>query len=48
METAMEDRYIAVSKGSLRFLNGGGEMGQRIRAFLAGLREWALVRVDLP
>ena len=33
METAMEDRYITVSKGSLRFLNGGGEMGQRIRAF---------------
>jgi hypothetical protein len=29
----MEDRYIAVSKGSLRFLNDGGEMGQRIRAF---------------
>ena len=43
----MEDRYIAVSKGSLRFLNDGGEMGQRIRG-LAGLRERALVRVDLP
>jgi hypothetical protein len=29
----MEDRYIAVSKGSLHFLNDGGEMGQGIRAF---------------
>ena len=29
----MEERYIAVDKGSLRFLDGGGEVGQRIRAF---------------
>ena len=39
----MEQRYIAVGKGSLRFLDGGGEMGQRIRAF-----NWNLAPIELP
>ena len=43
METAVGDRYIAVSKGSLRFLDGGGEMGQRIRAF-----NWNLTPLGPP
>jgi hypothetical protein len=29
----VEDQGSAIRKGHLRFLNGGGEMGQRIRAF---------------
>jgi hypothetical protein len=36
-------RYIAVGKGSLRFLDGGGEMGQRIRAF-----NWNLTPIGPP
>ena len=39
----MEQRYIAVGKGSLRFLDGGGEMGQRIRAF-----NWNLTPIGPP
>jgi hypothetical protein len=39
----MEQRYIAVCKGSLRFLDGGGEMGQRIRAF-----NWNLTPIGPP
>jgi PAS domain S-box-containing protein len=29
----VEDQEVAIRKGRLRFLNGGGEMGERIRAF---------------
>ena len=39
----MEDRYIAINKGSLRFLDGGGEMGQRIRPF-----DWSLTSLRPP
>jgi signal transduction histidine kinase len=39
----VDDRDIARRQGSLRFLDGGGEMGERIRAF-----DWTATPLGLP
>jgi signal transduction histidine kinase/CheY-like chemotaxis protein len=41
--TAVEDSGIALRQGSLRFLDGGGEMGERIRAF-----DWGMTPLGPP
>src|SRR5690349_24219769 len=42
-DTAMENRDIAPRQGSPRFLDGGGEMGERIRAF-----DWCATPLGKP